>query len=51
MYLNTYFQFLNNITRIFTYLFANTYFQKIENYCLNTNTKLSIVSQKNNKIY
>ena len=29
MWLNTRFQFLNNITRIFIYFFTHTYFQKI----------------------
>ena len=30
MYLNIYFQFLNNITYISTYFFTHTYFQKIQ---------------------
>jgi len=41
--LNTCFQFLNNITYIFTHFFTDTYLQKTENCCLNTRTKRALI--------
>ena len=37
--LNKYFQFLNNITRIFIHFFIYIYLKKIKNYYLNTRIK------------
>ena len=50
MCLNTCFQFLNNITRIFTHFFTYPYFQKIQTTLLKQHYQRAIIFKKGAKI-